>query len=188
MRIIGGARRGRRLVEWQESGIRPVRDVVRSALFNIISDFVDGASFLDLYAGTGSVGLEALSRGASTCAFVDQRHEACGIIRRNLDALEFLARGEVLETDCLQAVDLLGRRGRRFDLVFLDPPYYQDLVPKSLAALADGRILSADPVVIAAVHRTESVDETVGVLHTADRRRYGDNRLVFYRRREALRG
>src|SRR5512136_1739462 len=99
MRIIAGERRGRKLVEWEDSGIRPMRDFVRSALFNILSDFVTDAAFLDLFSGTGSVGLEALSRGACACTFVDQSADACGIVRRNLDALDFLARGDVVQSD-----------------------------------------------------------------------------------------
>ena len=185
MRIIAGSRRGRRLVEWEEDEIRPMRDVVRGALFSIIADFVRGASFLDLFCGTGSAGLEALSRGAKFCTFVDRSRVACGIVRRNLAALEFLAAAEVIESGCVEAVDLFARRGRRFDLVFLDPPYDRGLVPVALAALADGRILGGDPVVVAAMGRREEAGATYGVLFLVDQRRYGDNRLLFYRRRGA---
>jgi 16S rRNA (guanine966-N2)-methyltransferase len=181
MRIIGGGRRGRRLVEWNESGIRPMRDFVRSALFNIIDDFVDGADFLDLYCGTGSVGLEALSRGARRCTFVDRSNEACCIVRRNLDLLDFLSAGEVIESDSIEAVDHLTRLGRRFDLVFVGPPYFQESVPRTLERLADGRLLAADPVVIAEIHQTETVADRYGILESVDLRRYGDNLLCFFR-------
>ncbi len=181
MRIIGGSHRGRKLVDWDEGGIRPMRDFVRSALFNILSDIVSGATFLDLYAGTGSVGLEALSRGARSCTFVDASAEACAIVRRNLAALGLLAVGQVLEGDALHLIEELKRRGRRFDVVFIGPPYYQRLVPATLDALGDGRLLSDDPVVVGEIHRTERVRETYGVLGIVDARRYGDNRLLFYR-------
>jgi 16S rRNA (guanine966-N2)-methyltransferase len=184
MRIIGGSRRGRRLVEWEGSEIRPVRDFVRSAVFSILLDFVPDATCLDLYAGTGSLGLEALSRGARRSTFVDRSHEACGIIRRNLDSLQFLDAGEVIEAAALDAIDLFGRRGRRFDVIFLDPPYAEGLVPPTLEALADGRILADDPVVIAAMHRTEATSSAHGVLRLVDQRRYGDNRVFFYRRHD----
>jgi 16S rRNA (guanine966-N2)-methyltransferase len=159
MRIIGGSRRGRRLVDWEEHGIRPMRDFVRGALFSIISDFVPGAAFLDLYCGPGSVGLEALSRGSRCCTFVDHSREACGIVRRNLDVLELLDVAEVIEKPGIKAIELFKRRGRRFDVIFFDPPYYGELVPLTLRALADGRILSDDPVVVAALHRTEAAPE-----------------------------
>jgi len=181
MRIIAGSKRGRRLVDWEESGIRPVRDFVRSALFNIVDDFVDGAVCLDLYAGTGSLGLEALSRGARRCLFVDRAPEACAIVRRNLAAFDLLEAGEVFEGDAVAAIDRFSRRGRRFDLVFLDPPYQLGAVPATLRALGDGRALASDPVVVAAASVAETPEPGCGRLRLADRRRYGDNQLLFYR-------
>jgi 16S rRNA (guanine966-N2)-methyltransferase len=188
MRIIEGSHRGRRLVDWEESGIRPMRDFVRGALFNILSDIVPGAAFLDLYSGTGSVGLEALSRGARSCVFVDASPEACAIARRNLDALDLLSVGRVLQGDCLRTIDELKRRGRRFDVVFIGPPYYHDLVPTTLDALSDGRLLTQDPVVVGEIHKNEQCGETYGVLDLVDDRRYGDNRLLFYRTDEERSG
>ncbi len=181
MRIISGERRGRKLVEWEDSMIRPMRDFVRSALFNILSDFVPDAAFLDLFCGTGSVGLEALSRGARSCTFVDQSADACGIVRRNLDLLDFLTRGDVVQSDAIQAVESLGRLGRRYDLVFVGPPYYRELVPRALEVLGGSALLTDDPVVAAEIHATEAISEAYGKLALVDRRRYGDNQLWFYR-------
>lgn len=182
MRIIGGALRGRHLVDWEESGIRPIRDLVRSALFNIIADFTPNANCLDLFTGTGAVGLEALSRGAVHCLFIDRSQAACGLVRRNLEALDLLDVGEVFHGDATEAIDRYARRGRRFDLVFVDPPYFQDLAPKTLAALSDGHALGDDPIVVVASHKHEKLDEVHGVLRQADCRRYGDNLLWFFRR------
>ena len=182
MRIIGGSRRGRKLVDWEESGIRPMRDFVRSALFSILDDFIPEATFLDLFCGTGSVGLEALSRSADSCVFVDRSPGSCGIARRNLEALDFLTQGRVFEGDAIAMIDELARRGRRFDVVFIGPPYYQELVPATLTALAEGRVLVEDFVVVAEIHHTESAAEVYGVLERVDTRRYGDNQLLFYRR------
>jgi len=184
LRITGGSLRGRLLVDWREGGIRPVRDLVRGALFNMIADFVPGADCLDLFAGTGSLGLEALSRGAARSAFVDREQGACRIVRRNLDALGLLEFAEVLETACLDAVAHFARRGRRFDLVFLDPPYGQGLVPPTLAALADGEILTDDPVVAVVTKVDEGGDCEVGVLQRVHERRHGDGRIDLYRRME----
>jgi len=181
MRIIAGSLGGRKLVDWEESGIRPMRDFVRSALFSILSDFVPNAAFLDLYCGTGSVGIEALSRGARTCVFVDKAPAACRIVRRNLDAFDLLDSTQVIQGDASATVGELGRRGRRFDLVFIGPPYYRDLVPPTLAALGDSNLFGEDPVVVAEIHRTERVAERFGELARVDERRYGDNHLLFYR-------
>jgi len=165
-----------------------MRDFVRSALFNILSEVVPGAAFLDLYAGTGSVGLEALSRGARSCTFVDASREACAIVRRNLDALDLLEVAQVLEGDCLHAIEELKRRGRRFDVVFVGPPYYRGLVPSTIEAIGDGRLLAEDPVVVGEIHQTEEASEIYGTLHRVDARRYGDNRLLFYRTDEVPNG
>jgi 16S rRNA (guanine966-N2)-methyltransferase len=161
-----------------------MRDFVRSALFNILSDIVPGSAFLDLFAGTGSVGLEALSRGARSCSFVDASADACAIIRRNLDALDLLLVGDVFQGDCFRMLDELKRRGRRFDVVFVGPPYYHELVPATLDVLGDGRLLADDPVVVGEIHQTETLGETYGRLQREDARRYGDNRLLFYRTNE----
>ena len=182
MRIIGGALRGRRLVDWEESGIRPVRDFVRSALFNIVPDFVPDAVCLDLYAGTGSLGLEALSRGAKKCLFVDHACKACAIVRQNAEAFDLLDECEVFEGDVVAAIDRFGRRGRRFDLVFIDPPYGLGLVAPTLEALGDGRAFTDDPVVVVATRWEEGAGESFGGLVRVEERRYGDNRLDFYRR------
>ncbi|MBU1049324.1 16S rRNA (guanine(966)-N(2))-methyltransferase RsmD [Candidatus Bipolaricaulota bacterium] len=182
MRIISGSRKGRKLVEWEQEGIRPMRDFVRSALFSILNDFVPDAAFLDLCCGTGSVGLEALSRGASSCLFVDLSPDSCGIVRRNLEALDFLTEGRVIEGDAVAVIGELGRRARRFDVIFIGPPYYQELVPAILSALADGRLLAEDFVVVAEIHHKETAADAYGVLERVDTRRYGDNQLLFYRR------
>jgi 16S rRNA (guanine966-N2)-methyltransferase len=185
MRIIGGSRRGRKLVDWEESGIRPMRDFVRGALFNILVELVPEAAFLDLYAGTGSVGLEALSRGARSCTFVDASPAACAIVRRNLDSLDLLDVGQVLQGDAQHSIEELARRGRRFDIIFVGPPYYQELVPATLDALADGRLLAKDPIVVAEIQKDETLEAEYGVLQRVDERKYGDNRLLFYRTEEA---
>jgi 16S rRNA (guanine(966)-N(2))-methyltransferase RsmD len=158
-----------------------MRDFVRSALFSILNDFVPDARFLDLFCGTGSVGLEALSRGARDAVFVDLSKAACAIVRRNLDLLDLLDRGEVIEGDVDWVVRDLGARARRFDIMFVGPPYYQELVPATLDLLADGRILAEDPIVVAEVHKGETAGERYGILERVDERRYGDNRLLFYR-------
>ena len=182
MRIIGGSRKGRKLVEWEQEGIRPMRDFVRSALFSILNDFVPESAFLDLCCGTGSVGLEALSRGAASCMFVDLSPGACGIARRNLEALDFLTEGRVMEGDAVAMIGEFGRRAKRFDIVFVGPPYYQELVPVVLTALADGKLLADDFVVVAEIHHKETAADAYGVLERVSVRRYGDNQLLLYRR------
>ena len=184
MRIIGGSRKGRKLVPWEDTGIRPMRDFVRSALYNILLEFVPEARFLDLFAGTGSVGLEALSRGANSCVFVDASDYACGIVRRNLDLLGLIEQSQVLCMDYSDAIDHLVRRGRQFDLVFVGPPYGRGLAAAAVGKISVGKLLGPDPVVVAEVRRREPLPGQVGNLIRVDLRKYGDNELHFYRRLE----
>jgi len=180
MRITGGSHRGRPLVPWDASGIRPMRDFVRSALYNILGDLVRDARFLDLFCGTGSVGLDALSRGAAGCVFVDLSEDACGIVRRNLDQFDFLDRAEVVSRDFTEAIDHLERRGHVFDLVFAGPPYGRGLAPAALRRLGDSRLIAADGMVITEVFRKEQLDSSYGRLSRIRERAYGDNALWFY--------
>ena len=181
MRIIGGSRRSRRLVPWEETGIRPMRDFVRTALFNILAELVPEARFLDLFCGTGSVGLEALSRGAREVVFVDRSPGACGIVRRNLDLLEFLDVGQVVQADFAEGIDRLQRRGRKFDLAFVGPPYGKGLADLALHLLGAGRLLAEEAVVVSEVRTGMELDSSYSALQEIDRRTYGDNTLFFYR-------
>jgi len=168
-------------VEWQAAGIRPMRDFVRTALFNIIGETILEARFLDLFCGTGSVGLEALSRGAREVTFIDQSADACGIVRRNLDQLGFLDRARVLHVDYVEGIDYLERRGKKFDLVFVGPPYDKGLADAALRLFSERSILDPDAVVITEVRNKTTLDQQYGLLKQIDKRVYGDNVLDFYR-------
>jgi len=181
MRIIAGSRRGRRLVAWEEAGIRPMRDFVRSALFNILADLVPQARFLDLFCGTGSVGLEALSRGAREAVFVDRSEAACAIVGRNLAELGLTEQAKVVTADFAEAIDGLARRGRRFDLAFVGPPYDRGLEASALDRLGDGRILAPDAVVVSEVRKGTAIHDRHDRLARIDTRTYGDNVLAFFR-------
>ncbi len=180
MRITGGTKRGRQLVPWEEVGIRPMRDFVRTALFNILTDLVPGSRFLDLFCGTGSVGLEALSRGAVECVFIDSSAGACGITRRNLDVLDLLAQGRVLQADFAEGLNRLARRGRKFDLIFVGPPYGKGLAEAALRLLGEGQLLAKGALVVTEVYKKEEMATSYKRLKLIDRRAYGDNSLFFY--------
>jgi 16S rRNA (guanine966-N2)-methyltransferase len=141
VRIIGGRWRGRRVPFATDPGIRPTPDRVRETLFNWLRNDVDGARCLDLFAGSGALGLESLSRGAAQCTFVEQSAPAAAMIRATLAAVG--GEGVVIETDAVRwlaraSTTAAARRGERFDLVFLDPPFGKDWLPRVLAALDQG--------------------------------------------------
>lgn len=160
---------------------RPTADRVREALFDILGPRVAGAEVLDLFAGSGAVGIEALSRGAARAVFVERDHAAVAALRQNLDRLGLAPRARVIVRDVEAALRGLARRGARFDLVFLDPPYAGDLAARTLAGLGDGAHLAADGLVVAQ-HRTKgALPEVEGLLRRLRTRRFGETSLTFFK-------
>lgn len=183
MRVVGGRLRGRPLAAPEHSGTRPTSDRVRESLFNILAHGVpdcelEGARIIDLFAGTGALGIEAVSRGASFCLFVETGAEARALIRRNVEAFGLTGVTKIFRRD---ATDLgpAAQMGR-FGLAFLDPPYGQGLGEKALASLSQGGWLLPGAVVV-----LEERDGTAVTLPTGfteiDRRTYGDTMLVIAR-------
>lgn len=184
MRIVAGSLRGRTLLSPKSDAIRPTSDRVRGAIFNILthaaSDVpIDGARVLDLFAGTGALGLEALSRGAAFCLFVEKSGPARVLIQRNIDALGMGDRAEVRAGD---AVKLGAAQQDAFTLAFLDPPYGQGLAEKALTAAAGGGWLA--PGALAVVEeRSDVVIEWPDRFEVMDVRRWGDTQALFARYR-----
>ncbi len=184
MRIIGGRLSGRPLVEPTpqiKKFLRPMREAVRAALFDILNDFITDARFLDLFAGTGSIGIEALSRGARLCVFVDISDEACRIIRKNIENLGLSLQARLYQLDALKAVEFFHRQGEQFDIVFIGPPYGKELAHKTLSRLAAHPILVPGALVVTEIFKKEKIQTEYGLLQSFDVRTYGDNRLWFYR-------
>lgn len=179
MRIIGGRARGRRLRAVPGEVTRPITDRVKEALFGILGADVQTATLLDLFAGSGSVGLEALSRGAGYVRFVDLSRQAVATIRANLALTGLNAGAEVFHMD---AFALLQRPpDRSFDYVYVAPPQYQGLWKRALLALdANPAWLSENAWVIAQIHPREYQPLSLRHLTEFDQRRYGSTLLVFY--------
>ena len=176
MRIIAGSRKGARLFAPKGLDTRPTGDRAREAAFNLIGP-VDGARVLDLFAGTGAMGLEALSRGADSAVFVESSREACRTIERNLDKLR-LTGATVLCADAAQALAGEAAAGRRYDLVLLDPPYRMfSSLETSLSAYVPA-VLAPDGLVVA---ETEAEHEPeLAPLHKRTSRRYGAARITLF--------
>jgi 16S rRNA (guanine966-N2)-methyltransferase len=183
MRIVGGSLRGRSIASPRHEGLRPTADRVRESLFNILAHGVDGLSLegarvIDLFAGTGALGLEAISRGAAFCLFVDNEAEARGLVRTNIETFGLTGVTRIFRRD---AADL-GPAGTMapFNLAFLDPPYGQGLGERALIALADGGWLTAGAIVV--------VEERAGTnialppaFTEVDRRTYSDTQILIAR-------
>ncbi|MCL6622486.1 MAG: 16S rRNA (guanine(966)-N(2))-methyltransferase RsmD [Syntrophobacterales bacterium] len=179
MRIIAGEFRGRRLAG-VKGGVRPTSDRVREAIFSILGEGVAGARVLDLFAGTGALALEALSRGAGSAVLVEEAPAALAVIRRNVAALGVEARVRLLPLPVAGAIKKLAQAGERFDLIFLDPPYGRGLAAATLQLLGEGGVLAAGARVVAEMSRRESPPPAAGCLTLTDLRRYGDTQVAFY--------
>jgi 16S rRNA (guanine966-N2)-methyltransferase len=187
LRITGGTFRGRTLATPPDGRVRPTSDKVRQAIFNILAhndfgmDFaLDGARVCDLFAGTGALGIEALSHGASFALLVDDSAESRGLIRTNVEALQLTGVTKIWRRDATDLGPMATGSGGPFELAFLDPPYRQALAPRALAALRNGGWLSANALVIAETGEDETVPSTDG-FENIDERTYGDTRVTFLR-------
>ena len=182
MRIVGGRFRGRSLKGPASDAIRPTSDRLRETIFNILAhsydDPVADARVLDLFAGTGAMGLEALSRGAAFALFVDDGAQARGIIRENVEALGLGGATRLFRRDATR----MGSAGPNapFSLVFCDPPYGKDLAPRALTACAHGGWLTADALVVVEEAQGVEVSLPAGFAEI-ERRDYGETRVVFGR-------
>jgi len=182
MRIIAGTYRGLRLKTLGGETLRPTSDQLRETLFNILGERVRGARFLDVFAGSGAVGLEALSRGASGVVFVERHRSASEVIRKNLLALGVHSGFRVMPSTAEAAVSRLAEDGDRFDFVFLDPPYVEIReYHATLRECARSSILMPGAVIIAEHSRHCHLEERYGALARFRLLRHGDSQLGFYR-------
>ncbi len=183
MRIISGSARGRTLLAPQGVRVRPTADRIKEALFSIIlsrEGNLGGKRLLDLCAGTGGLGIEALSRGAETALFVDNHRESADFITRNIELAGFSGQGRVLVRDAVSVLGELEERGESFDLIFLDPPYRMGLTEKILARVGHSRLLTDEALMVVEFATGEELASTFGRLQECDRRRYGATSVAFF--------
>ena len=176
MRVITGTARGRRRREPEGMAIRPTTDSVKEAIFNMIQFDVEGRSVLDLFAGTGQLGIEALSRGARECVFVDQSTAAVKLVRENLQHCRL--EGTVLQTDALRYLE----QGRKFDLIFLDPPYDTMFVEKALQTVMKSDILTKGGLIVCETRCEKALPEPEAPYVLRREKRYGKIKLTLYER------
>lgn len=180
MRVIAGTLKGRRLEAPKGELVRPTLDRVRESLFNIIAPRIVGVNFLDLYAGSGANGIEALSRGATACTFVDNGVLALRALRNNLDNTGLAAKARVWRLSLPEGLTRLAEGGKRFDLVFADPPYGLDVHERLLTSIKELGLL-ADQGLIVLEHATgTALPEAVGPCERVRQVRYGHTTLSLY--------
>jgi len=186
MRVIAGTYRSRQLKSLKGLALRPTSDRLRETLFNVISGRIAGSRFLDVFAGTGAVGIEALSRGAAEAVFIENHPPAAALIKKNLDSLGISSDARVLTMDALRALERLASpksaASKIFDAIFLDPPYAaMEDYRRVLSFLGASPLLAEGGLVIAEHRRSFELPESAGNLQSFRVLRQGDASLTFYR-------
>ncbi len=177
MRVITGSARGRRLAGPRVAGIRPASDKVKEAVFNILG-VLEGLRVLDLFAGSGSLGVEALSRGAEKATFVDSSFQAIQLIEKNLERCQFSKQALVLKLKLPLELGRIGQANIPYDIVFVDPPYDHRLVNATLRRLVREKILAPSGIVVVEHSPREKITSDVG-LTLVDERKYGQTLITF---------
>lgn len=185
MRVISGSRRGRSLQAIPGKSTRPTTDKVKEAIFSMIGQpYHDGSWGLDLYAGTGGLGIEALSRGLEHMIFVDQNKKAFDIIKQNLTSLDLLDQSEVYKNEASRALKAIVKRELKFTLIFLDPPYAEQKIASQLAVFDDYKLLVPGGMIVVETGTGEELPSRVGSLFLAKNQVYGDTEIRIYQYKE----
>lgn len=180
MRVIAGEARGRRLKSPKGMQVRPTIDRVKEALFNIIGTGIYEARFLDLYGGTGSIGIEALSRGARQSVFVEREPRNVKLIRENLTLCKCIEHSQIYQCSVQEALNRLGASSEQFDYIWLDPPYGKQLIEPTIEGIVMHRLLVPGGIVIAEHGRREEIYRIIKGLECFRQNNYGDTTLSFF--------
>ena len=180
MRIIGGQIRGTKLIEFDGKQIRPTLDRVKESLFNQIQPYLDGICFLDLYAGTGAIGLEAWSRGANRIILVEKDLQAFDLICKNMKKCKIEKEATALRSEAFKALSELEFSGEKCDLIYIDPPFTLALHDTCLERLSGSSILKESSMIIVEHHHKTVLRESYDKMFLSRKRKLGDTRLSFY--------
>ncbi len=181
MRVITGEARGRRLETLEGDDVRPTTDKVKEAIFSAIQFDIQGRTFLDLFAGCGQMGIEAISRGAQKAIFVDKSRKAVDIVRKNLNAVNFYDRAKVIHTD---SVSYMSMMDEPFDIVFLDPPYNKGILQEVLPLVAEK--IKKTGVIIAESHENDTILQNYGEFMLDRERLYGKIKVSIYKHKDFM--
>lgn len=181
MRIIAGELRGRKLDQLEGMEIRPTTDRVKEALFNMLSFQLPDCTFLDLFAGTGGIGIEACSRGAKEVVFIDESAKSIKVLKANLEKFKIIDRVQVYNTDYINAISKLAADHRKFDIIFIDPPYLKGFAQNALTQISDKDLLNTDGTIVVEHDLEDGMPETSGMLELVRQKKYGKTILSFYK-------
>jgi 16S rRNA (guanine(966)-N(2))-methyltransferase RsmD len=179
-RVIAGARKGFRLATHKSPFVRPTTDRTKQVIFNVLNPAIAGSLVLDIFSGSGGLGIEALSRGARAAVFVESDRNVCKVLTQNLVKTGFIEQSELLTLDAAAALNLLEKRGAAFDVIFADPPYESSLAQETLANVADRRLLKSAGWFALEHSARQHMVEQAGPLTLITRKHHGDTAISFY--------
>lgn len=181
MRIIAGKARGRKLIPPATMETRPTLDRVKEAMFSIIQGYVPDAVVIDVFAGTGSLGLEAASRGAKEVYLIDKSSVTFPLLKQNIENLKFTDFCTAFNMDSYEVLKGFGRKNKVFDLIFIDPPYCKEMIPEAMKIIKENNLLSEDGVVVTKIDSIEEIYEGNESIKLTQSRRYGNTTVCLYK-------
>jgi RNA methyltransferase, rsmD family len=180
MRVTAGTLKNRKIKSREGRETRPTLERIKEAIFSIIEDKVVDAKFLDLYSGTGNIAIEALSRGAKRAVMIEQDKEALRIIIDNIDTLGLTNVSRAYKNDVSRAIEILGRKNEKFDIIFLDPPYKENISISTIEKVSENNILAEGGIIISEHSIYEKMPEKIGNFVKYDERNYNKKIVTFY--------
>ena len=184
LRVISGKARGLKLDTPKNQDVRPTTDRVKESLFNVINSYIMDSNILDLFAGTGSLGIECLSRGAKNCVFVDKSKDSINIVRSNVKKARVENESTILNVDFKDAVKRLSTQNQKFDVIFMDPPYYENMFIECLKSIDKFNLLDEDGIIVVEHDTKDLFEDSIGRLNKSREKKYGNTTLTFYKLEE----
>lgn len=181
MRIISGVSKGRKILSPEGMGTRPTLDRIKESIFNIIQNRLQDAIVLDVFAGTGSLGLEAASRGASQCFLVDKGDTTFKYLKQNVENLNFTHICKCFNIDSYEALKDFSNKKFQFDLIFIDPPYLKNMIPQAVDIISMGSLLKRSGLIVTKIDSAEEIYKGNHEIELIDYRKYGNTTVCFYR-------
>lgn len=180
MRVIAGTARGKKLKTPEDQNVRPTLDRVKEDIFNILGPAIRGAQVLDLFAGSGALGIEALSRGADSCIFVDKDKKSCNLTKYNLGETRLADKAQILQMEAEAAIKKLATEGKCFDYIFIDPPYHLGKTQSLLQNIQKCHIIQENTCIIVEADKKETMPEKIDGLIKIREKVYSSTRIALY--------
>lgn len=180
MRIIGGNAKNKKIMSQKGQMVRPTLARIKESLFEIIKPYIEDSIFLDLFSGTGSIALEALSRGAKRAVMIEKNNEALRIIIQNVESMNFSDKCRAYKNDAQRAIEILAKKNESFDIIFLDPPYKEELCTIVIEKISKEKILKNGGIIIAEHHISEKLADKIDEFNKIDERVYSGKVMTFY--------